>query len=83
MNLNFEQRNLDKENSIFQGEIPSLMMDDIKFDDLWSMHPKSYHEIMMHGKLVKTPRWQQAYERDYNYTGRVNEGLPLPEILIL
>lgn len=79
---NFEQIYLDKENSIFQGEIPSVMIDTFQFDDLWSKHPKSYHEIMMHGKLVKTPRWQQAYDRDYNYTGRVNEALPLMEILI-
>ena len=32
---------------------------------------------MMHGKLVKTPRWQQAYGRDYFYTNRMNRALPI------
>lgn len=35
----------------------------------------------MHGKLVETPRWQQAFGRDYHYTGRINEALPIPEEL--
>lgn len=35
----------------------------------------------MHGRLVRTPRWQQAYGRDYFYTGRVNAALPIPDEL--
>jgi len=31
----------------------------------------------MHGKLVKTPRWQQAYGKNYEYTGSKNNALPL------
>jgi len=31
----------------------------------------------MHGKLVQTPRWQQAYGRDYFYTQRLNRALPI------
>lgn len=32
----------------------------------------------MYGRLVDTPRWQQAYGRDYFYTGRLNHALPVP-----
>ena len=50
---------------------------------MWSLHPTDYHEIKIHGRLVKTPRWQQAYGNDYHYTGRVNTALPVPDILQL
>ena len=49
-----------------------------EFDALWQLHPADFHEIKMHGRLVKTPRWQQAYGMDYHYTGRVNRALPIP-----
>jgi len=35
----------------------------------------------MHGRMVRTPRWQQAYGRDYHYTGNVNKALAVPETL--
>ncbi len=35
----------------------------------------------MHGKLVKTPRWQQAYGMDYKFTGTINKALPVPVCL--
>ncbi|HEV2860037.1 MAG TPA: alpha-ketoglutarate-dependent dioxygenase AlkB [Pyrinomonadaceae bacterium] len=35
----------------------------------------------MHGRAVKTPRWQQAFGMDYHYTGRVNRALPVPTAL--
>jgi alkylated DNA repair dioxygenase AlkB len=35
----------------------------------------------MHGKEVKTPRWQQAYGYSYEYTGSRNNALPTPEVL--
>lgn len=45
------------------------------------MHPPEYHEILMHGRAVKTPRWQQAFGKDYHYPGRVNRALPVPPLL--
>lgn len=51
------------------------------FDEVWQLHPAEKHRIMMHGRLVETPRWQQAYGRDYHYTGRTNAALPLPHSL--
>ena len=35
----------------------------------------------MHGRAVKTSRWQQAFGKDYHYTGRVNRALPVPPLL--
>ncbi|MBN8616275.1 MAG: alpha-ketoglutarate-dependent dioxygenase AlkB [Deltaproteobacteria bacterium] len=32
----------------------------------------------MHGRPVKTPRWQQAYGADYVYTRNVNRALDVP-----
>ncbi|HEX9639799.1 MAG TPA: alpha-ketoglutarate-dependent dioxygenase AlkB, partial [Candidatus Krumholzibacteria bacterium] len=55
----------------------SLVLDEREFAIAWGFHPGDYHRIKMHGRLVATPRWQQAYGRDYEYTGRVNTALPL------
>ena len=35
------------------------------FETLWHLHPEAYHIIMMFGRPVATPRWQQAYGADY------------------
>jgi alkylated DNA repair dioxygenase AlkB len=67
---------------VHTGRLPAeLVFDAAQFEILWAMHPEEYHEIMIHGRLVKTPRWQQAFGEDYHYTGRVNTALPVPEIL--
>lgn len=55
----------------------------VDFEKLWQMHPSEFHQIRIHGRLVKTPRWQQAYGINYHYTGRVNVALPVPPILAL
>lgn len=56
---------------------PGLLPDAAALAELWALHPPHYHEILMHGRLVATPRWQQAYGADYHYTGRVNKAEPL------
>ena len=50
------------------------------FNLLWDEHPEAYHEVVIHGKKVKTPRWQQAYGKNYEYTGSKNNALPLDRI---
>jgi alkylated DNA repair dioxygenase AlkB len=52
-----------------------------EFEAVWVAHPDEKHQILMHGRLVETPRWQQAYGTDYHYTGRVNKALPVPPSL--
>lgn len=79
MNPGFVRHDLDATHQLFAGTLPAyLMFDDEQFEELWNEHPDSFHEIMMHGRLVKTPRWQQAYGMDYHYTGNVNRALDAP-----
>ena len=73
------RHDLDGTHTFYEGRLPpSLAVD---FDALWALHPTDYHTIKMHGRDVKTPRWQQAYGNDYAYTGRVNHALPMPPSL--
>ena len=73
---------LDDNHVFWQGQIPdTLDVDDAQFEALWALHPETFHEIKMHGKLINTPRWQQAYGMDYQYTGRVNKALTIPPLL--
>ncbi len=61
------------------GQLPErLLINDAEFENLWALHPSEYHKIMMHGRLVNTPRWQQAFGADYHYTGRVNKAQSVP-----
>ncbi len=78
----FITHRLDEVHRIYQGELPSeLAFDRQGFESIWETHPDDYHKIKIHGRLVETPRWQQAYGKDYHYTGRVNKALPmLPEL---
>jgi len=66
---------LDEKHSIFLGFLPEeLTCDDSLFQKLWGLHPDEFHDIRIHGKLLKTPRWQQAYNRNYQYSGSSNTG---------
>ena len=77
---NFECHTLDDDgNLFFCGELPEqLRVDDNGFEMLWRLHPQQYHIIKIHGRLVATPRWQQAFGADYYYTGRTNRACPCP-----
>lgn len=73
---------LDGEHGFYQGQLlTELQLSSGQFDDLWNMHPDAYTELVMHGRRVLSPRWQQAYGRDYHYTGQVNRALPVPRLL--
>lgn len=69
---------LDAGHELLVGELPPAQrLDAAAFEALWSIHPSDFHEIVMHGRPVRTPRWQQAYGADYHYTGNTNRALPL------
>ena len=73
---------LDAEHAVFLGRLPDdLRADAAAFARLWALHPAEYHDIRIGGRAVKTPRWQQAFGRDYRYTGNVNRALPVPPAL--
>jgi alkylated DNA repair dioxygenase AlkB len=79
---NFRRHDLGDGLAFFDGRLPEdLLVDDARFGELWLLHPPEYHQIKIHGRLVATPRWQQAYGADYHYTGRVNEALSVPDNL--
>ena len=64
------------------GSLPShLRPNKSALGELWAQHPKEYHQIRMYGRLVATPRWQQAYGHDYRYTGNLNMALPVPTVI--
>jgi alkylated DNA repair dioxygenase AlkB len=78
----FERHDLDGRHALFAGRLPERLWFDLaRFEALWALHPEDYHVIHMPGGPVKTPRWQQAFGRDYRYTGRVNAALPVPPLL--
>jgi alkylated DNA repair dioxygenase AlkB len=63
----------------WSGHLPEEhRCDRARFAALWALHPADYHTILMHGRLVKTPRFQRAYGADYHYTGNTNRALPVP-----
>jgi hypothetical protein len=70
---------LDNASYVATGTLPGhLRLNESAFRALWAQHPKEYHQIRMYGRMVATPRWQQAYGHDYRYTGNLNKALPVP-----
>ena len=66
----FREHLLEDGNFFYIGQLPeSFCLEGNDFERLWDLHPTGFHEIIMHGRQVKTPRWQQAYGADYHYTG--------------
>jgi len=78
---NFTAHSLSDTHHFHTGELPSALLGSLSFEKIWNLHPEEYHIISIHGKDVPTPRWQQAYGENYQYTGRVNTALPIPELL--
>ena len=59
------------------GVPPALRFEAGELERLWSLHPGACPVLMVHGRSVVASRWQQAYGRDYEYSGQVNAALPL------
>jgi len=49
------------------------------FQKIWNTHPEKFHTVKMYGKEILTPRWQQAYGKNYSYSGSKNNALPIPD----
>lgn len=75
----FSSINLDESNCLWFGELPIVLIpDNDQFFRLWNLHPDIFHTVKILGKSVETPRWQQAYNKSYSYTGSRNNALPVP-----
>ena len=64
------------------GQVPETLLSKLDFEAVLQLHPTEFHMIKMRGRLVRTPRWQQAYGVDYHYSGQVNRGAPIPALLL-
>jgi alkylated DNA repair dioxygenase AlkB len=54
---------------------------DYDFQNIWNAHPSEQMKVLIYNKQVVTPRWVQAYGRDYAYSGQVAQSLPIPDWL--
>lgn len=71
----------DGEHQILTTRLPEALLRQTSFERWWSLHPEAFSQIMIHGRMVEIPRWQQAYGKDYHFSGTVNEALDLtPEM---
>lgn len=74
--------NLNGSNRLWRGTLPNeLIPDSGLLSRLWNLHPENFHTVKILGKTVETPRWQQAYNKSYQYTGSRNNALPVPSEL--
>jgi alkylated DNA repair dioxygenase AlkB len=78
----FECLELGRGCNVWLGSLPvRLWPSQAIFDELWQMHPADFPEIMIHGKKVKIPRWQQAFGRDYHFSGKTSSAESVPGLI--
>lgn len=76
----FKREKMGKASWLDVGRLPKeLFVAEDGFQTFWNLHPGDRHEIMMYGKTVRVPRYQQAYLRDYTFSGSTSKVLPLPD----
>ena len=63
-----------------KGQIPFELNKD-QYQELWRSHPIEKHEIFIFNKYHKVPRWQQAYGKNYQFSGNEAKALPITEQL--
>ncbi len=74
--------NLDAVHTLELGQLPdALVPSNAEFNALWEAHPAEPHLIHIHGRRVRTPRWQQAYGADYHFSGQTYEAVATPSCL--
>jgi len=72
----------DSNHGIWQQQLPHDMCDTTdNFDRLWQLHPQHFQRIFLHGREVKLPRWQQAYGKDYHFSGKSSRAKLVPDLL--
>jgi alkylated DNA repair dioxygenase AlkB len=79
----FQTHALGDELRLLTGNLPTeLVWNAATFDRAWALHPEERPTILMHGRPVQIPRWQQAYGADYHFSGQTSKALPVPELLV-
>jgi alkylated DNA repair dioxygenase AlkB len=82
MYSSFKSIDLDQLHELYVGQLPAeLFMNAAQFETVWLLHPPDYHDIRVHHRWIKTPRWQQAYGKGYIFSRTANKALPIPDLL--
>jgi len=71
--------NLTKKSWLEESVLPEWLDDGIPFENMWQLHPTEYGKVMMFGKVVETPRWQQSYGKGYRFSGMEHKGIDIPD----
>lgn len=67
---------------IHMAKLPAeLIPNEKKFNLFWELHPKDQHVVKMHGQDVKIPRYSQAFNRDYQFSGNTMSSMPVPKLI--
>lgn len=53
-----------------------------EFDRVWNLHPVEFAVVNVFGKKL-TPRWQQAFGRDYNFSRVNHQALPITDLYLI
>jgi len=78
-NVVFETIKLDNECNIYISKRSIFNLNQTEFIDIWNMHPKEFHKVVIYGNELNTPRWTQTYGKNYRYAGTLSEALSIPE----
>jgi hypothetical protein len=76
-----DRKKMGKSSWLDFGDLPDeLITDDESFTILWDEHPDTHGKVVIYGKEIPIPRWQQSYLRDYVFSGSVSKGKDLPDV---
>jgi alkylated DNA repair dioxygenase AlkB len=78
---NFQSTELMTGDLFWVGSLPVSILDSMSFEALWDLHPTDFPEILIHGRRVKTPRWGQAFGKDYRFSGQLAQSGLIPTLL--
>ena len=82
MHPSFVERAPAPDCAVYTGTLePAYVPDAARFEALWELRPEAFHEVVFGGVKRRTPRWQQAFGRDYTFAGSVNRAHPIPTLL--
>jgi alkylated DNA repair dioxygenase AlkB len=65
-----------------EGHVPNeLRWNADGFQAAWDLHPAIRPSILIHGRRVQVPRWQQAYGEDYRFSGLTSPAEPVSPLI--
>lgn len=62
---------------------PDLCMNSEVFERIWKSHPPNKGQVILYGKKMETPRWQQSYGHDYKFSGMIHKAVPLTDPFLI